>query len=196
MRTLVKCSFLLKSSVFVILALVIPFSFATAKDSKENGKNPIILHWLDNAASSTGVTWGVPWKQGQLCKITGFVLKNEDSNEIFQVQSWPLAYWPDGSIKWTAHASVPGGSKSTRLQLIPTQENNKISDGLLVQESDSTIKINTGKLQCFINKKGNILISSIKYQGKELAKEGKLVVLQQNVSDTEDSSLISKTLSF
>jgi hypothetical protein len=194
MRTLVKCSFLLKSSVFVILALTIPFSSATAKDPKENGTNPIILHWLDNAASSTGVTWGVPWKQGQLRKITGFVLKNEDSNVIFQVQSWPLAYWPDGSIKWTAHASVPGGSKSTRLQLIPTQENNKISDGLLVQEFDSTIRINTGKLQCFINKKGNILISSIKYQGKELAKEGKLVVLQQNVSDTEDSPLISKTL--
>lgn len=28
----------------------------------------------------------------------------------FAVQSWPLAYWPDGSLKWTGHAlsSAPG----------------------------------------------------------------------------------------
>ncbi|HHV7525996.1 TPA: hypothetical protein ACUNF5_007628, partial [Burkholderia orbicola] len=22
------------------------------------------------------------------------------------LQTWPLAYWPDGSIKWTGHAAV------------------------------------------------------------------------------------------
>lgn len=32
------------------------------------------------------------------------------------VQSWPLAYWPDGSLKWTAHA-IAGGQAGGALAL-------------------------------------------------------------------------------
>jgi len=194
MQIPVKYRFVLKFLSVVLFFLIIPASYASAKNFKENIEEPIILRWLDNVVSPVGVTWGVPWKQGQLLKINGFALKNEDSSEIYQVQSWPLAYWPDGSIKWTAHASVPTVRNSRKLQLITKKEDNNISNGLTIEESDSTIQINTGLMQCLINKKGSILISSIKRQGTEVAKDGKLIVLEQNVPDTEDASLISKTL--
>jgi hypothetical protein len=34
------------------------------------------------------------------------------------LQTWPLAYWPDGSLKWTAHA-VGAGELGARLTIEP-----------------------------------------------------------------------------
>src|SRR3954468_22946831 len=69
------------------------------------------LRWLDHAAppATQPVSWGVPWPQGQVKKDANFVLAGAGDRAL-PVQSWPLAYWPDGSLKWTGHAAlVPGG---------------------------------------------------------------------------------------
>lgn len=34
--------------------------------------------------------------------------------ELVPLQSWPTAFWPDGSVKWTAHAAVFGKGGSMR----------------------------------------------------------------------------------
>ena len=47
------------------------------------------------------------------------------------MQSWPLAYWPDGSLKWTAHA-LAGGVPAGELKL----ENGKpAAGGLTVKQT-------------------------------------------------------------
>src|SRR5580658_3101611 len=83
----------------VILAGALPLS--AAPDISQG----IPLTWLDAAAPPTpqGVSWGVPWPLGQIKKETQFNLSDAQGKDI-PVQSWPLAYWPDGSIKWTAFA--------------------------------------------------------------------------------------------
>src|SRR4051812_5874228 len=65
----------------------------------------IALHWLDGKAPihAAGTTWGVPWAKGTLKNNTGFILQGNGGENI-PVQSWPLAFWPDGSLKWTAHS--------------------------------------------------------------------------------------------
>jgi len=35
------------------------------------------------------------------------------------MQSWPLAFWSDGSLKWTAHAIGPNAGLTERLVLAP-----------------------------------------------------------------------------
>src|SRR5215472_10328072 len=76
------------------------------------------LHWLDGQpAASTGATLGVPWPRGQVPKLTGFGLAADDGTHV-PVQSWPLAYWPDGSLKWTGHAVDPSATQAT-LHLSP-----------------------------------------------------------------------------
>src|SRR5665811_2367333 len=50
------------------------------------------------------VTWGVPWPRGQVSTDASFRL-----GEV-PVQSWPLATWPDGSLKWSGHATSWVGS--------------------------------------------------------------------------------------
>src|SRR6185369_10375025 len=70
------------------------------------------LNWLDRTppALTSGVSWGVPWPRGTVRREQTFSLGN------LPLQSWPLAYWPDGSIKFTAFATV-AGSTSTNANL-------------------------------------------------------------------------------
>src|SRR5512136_2584021 len=70
-----------------------------------SGTDTAQLIWLDGKAPITtiGATCGVPWPRGSFKKGTALSL-HTSSGEAVPVQSWPLAYWPDGSIKWTGHA--------------------------------------------------------------------------------------------
>ncbi|WP_366926665.1 hypothetical protein, partial [Dickeya dadantii] len=45
---------------------------------------------------------GLPWPPGG-CRRQR-VRAGEDGQTDRALQSWPLAYWPDGSLKWSAHA--------------------------------------------------------------------------------------------
>src|SRR5262245_14643084 len=58
------------------------------------------LKWLGEKTPEIpiGVSWGVPWQQGQVRKDQAFTLTTADGKSL-PLQSWPLAWWPDGSIK-------------------------------------------------------------------------------------------------
>src|ERR1043165_3289703 len=60
------------------------------------------VRWLDGKtpAIAQGVTWGTPWPRGQLKSARSFALRTTAGAGL-PLQSWPLAYWPDGSLKWT-----------------------------------------------------------------------------------------------
>ena len=64
----------------------------------------MILHKLENRSKSGFTTWGCMWERGTVHTGTSFVLKNSDGNEQ-PVQSRITAYYPDGSVKWTAHTA-------------------------------------------------------------------------------------------
>src|SRR4051812_31220832 len=70
---------------------------------------PAQVRWLDKDAPALaqGLSWGVPWAKGTVSKDQTFTLKSADG-KVLPVQSWPLAYWQDGSIKWTGFATVAG----------------------------------------------------------------------------------------
>jgi hypothetical protein len=142
----------------------------------------IPLHWLDNKAPafSAGVTWGVPWPKGTVNKTKEFLLEN-DKGEHINVQSWPLAYWPDGTIKWSAHAI--GGNKglSDKLTLKTGKASN--TGAIKVKDEANQISIDNGIIQCVINKKESPLISSLSREGKETARDGKLVLLRQDAEE-------------
>ena len=67
------------------------------------------VRWLDGSAGAVaqGVTWGTPWPRGKQREAKNFALRGADQ-KLQPLQSWPLAYWPDGSLKWTAHALAAG----------------------------------------------------------------------------------------
>src|SRR6201999_3535897 len=65
----------------------------------------IELSWLEGGAPAAlaGSAWGVAWPRGQQSKSATFALRTS-TGESVPVQSWPLATWPDGSLKWSGHA--------------------------------------------------------------------------------------------
>src|SRR5882724_6541252 len=75
---------------------------------------PVQLHWLEQPTAGTarGVSWGVPWPQGAVARDANFNL-TDSQGKILAVQTWPLAYWPDGSLKWSGLAAVTSTGLTT-----------------------------------------------------------------------------------
>ena len=53
----------------------------------------IKLHWLENRSKGGYVTFGVPWKKGEVTKETVFSVNDENGNAI-AYQKKPIAYYP------------------------------------------------------------------------------------------------------
>ena len=49
------------------------------------------LHWLENRSKGGYVTFGVPWKKGEVTKETVFSVNDENGNGI-AYQEKPIAY--------------------------------------------------------------------------------------------------------
>ena len=84
-----------------IAALLALLSLASAVAAAES----VTLNWLGGGAPSVpdGVSWGVPWPKGAVQPNTPMRLATADGHRV-DVQTWPLASWPDGSVKWSGHA--------------------------------------------------------------------------------------------
>jgi hypothetical protein len=121
----------------------------------------VTLQWLDGPPqTAVGVSWGVPWPKGQVKPGANFSLGNTP------VQTWPLAYWPDGSLKWTGHAICAAPAS---LELLPGKPP---TDALRV-DGDT---IDTGAVRCRLGR-GSAFIESLNIGDREVARNGRLVAL-------------------
>jgi hypothetical protein len=151
------------------------------------------LHWLEGAAPALmlGTTFTVPWPRGQQKKQQTFVLASEAGEQA--MQSWPLAYWPDGSLKWTAHAlpasaavgaeGPAGGARSAGLRVKPGKPNARPAAAIKVQETPDAIVIDTGIIRCQLPRRGEHLIGSIARGGQLIAQSAHLVALSDDQPD-------------
>ena len=142
------------------------------------------LHWLDGQApdSLAGTTWGTPWAEGVHAANTEFMLHRSDAGDAVPLQSWPLAYWPDGSLKWTAHAV--GAAPSVADSLVLSAGKSEAPSTALTVVDDEVITIDTGVIQCRIPKFGHTLIDSVKRDGRDVLKGGRLVCLLQDQAES------------
>src|SRR5476649_3101444 len=96
----------------VPVALVLLFCGARGPTAIAAAPEAAQLNWVGQPASSLahGVSWGVPWPQGTLARDATFNLVDAQGKSL-PLQTWPLAYWPDGSLKWSGLATVvPAGT--------------------------------------------------------------------------------------
>jgi hypothetical protein len=140
------------------------------------------VRWLDGdtPAVAQGVTWGTPWPRGKQRETKNFALHAADQ-KLYPLQSWPLAYWPDGSLKWTAHALPPGEvTGSGPFEVVAKTGAAKLAVSVSVKESDSAIEVDTGKFVCRLSRTGANVIDSVSRDGREALRAGKLVLLRQD----------------
>jgi hypothetical protein len=151
------------------------------------------VRWLDDRQSSVsqGVTWGSPWPRGKLRQATHFALRGTD-DRTHPVHSWPLAYWPDGSLKFTAHALPPGQVGDGPFELITTRGAPKFPAALRVVEDGDGIQIDTGVFACRFARSGSNVIGSVTREGRVALRNGRLVVLRQDRAAGADAAQVSQ----
>jgi YetA-like protein len=138
----------------------------------------VSVNWLGGAAppAETGVSWGVPWPRGTVRREQRFTLAGPAGKPL-PLQSWPLAFWPDGSIKFAGFATVTGESGPF---LLAPGAAAAAPPSLKVAETAAAFDIDNGRFQCRIPKQGANLIESIAMEGRVVARQGRLVCALDN----------------
>ena len=141
------------------------------------------LRWLDDQAPALnlGQTLGLPWPRGQQPRDQGFVA-SDGAGKPLALQTWPLALWPDGSLKWTAHALAAGVALGEQLSIKPGSA--APSAGVVkLQESADAITVDTGLIRCVLPRQGAELIRSIRRGEREILRGCKLVAQADDKPD-------------
>ncbi|WP_037802273.1 exo-rhamnogalacturonan lyase family protein, partial [Streptomyces resistomycificus] len=149
--------------------------------------DPVTLDWLEDGGlgAAPGSTLGVPWPKGAYQEDQDFAVTDADGKAV-PVQSWPIAYWPDGSLKWTAHAVSSGNGKLTLAAGQAAAPEKKVT----VDKSGGTVDISTGVITARIGKSGATLIKSVRRGSTEIAKNGRLVLIRQPEIEDEDQGSV------
>ncbi|MBE8472287.1 exo-rhamnogalacturonan lyase family protein [Streptomyces justiciae] len=158
------------------------------------GHDPVTLRWLEGgtpAELAAGTTWGVPWPRGAFAPDQEFSLTS-DSGTPVPVQTWPTGWWPDGSVKWTAHAVADAGPRGETYRLVAGSPKSP-EKPVRVTSDSGTVVVDTGVVQVTFGKSGNDLIKSIRRGGTEIATSGRLIASRQDSASGESATVRSET---
>jgi len=166
----------------IILAILSAISKALPSDT-------VTLHWLENPPlTNGGVSWGVPWPKNFVKKEQSFALINTNG-KMLPLQSWVLAYWPDGSVKWSGFATVASPQDKGPFKLIRGKALVK-TGSVTVKELNNAFEINTGQLTCYVPKKGTYLVDSMVIDNHAVASKGRLVCTLEDRSGYKQEKTI------
>ncbi|MGH8021455.1 MAG: hypothetical protein ACREIA_24875 [Opitutaceae bacterium] len=149
---------------------------------------PPRLRWLEgkSAGDAIGSTWGVPWKRGAHRKGTAFALRTTDGAAV-PVQTWETACWPDGSVKWTAHA-IPASAEQSENFVLDAGQPAAPAHPVDAIEDDNAVTLANGIVRCVIPKSGDVLIATLARGDRETLANGRLVALRQGSPDAAEAA--------
>ncbi|MGV9379893.1 exo-rhamnogalacturonan lyase family protein [Nonomuraea sp. NPDC003707] len=148
------------------------------------------LRWLDRPGEQ-GVTWGVPWPRGAVERDAPFALADPEGREV-PVQSWVTATWPDGSVKWSAHAI---GARPAELsyRIEAGREPAAAATPVTVARRDGVLTVSTGVVTWTIEESGGTLARSISRGSREIARDVRLVSLRQSEPTPDDGGAVARS---
>lgn len=161
------------------------------------------LQWIgDTPGLNKAVSFGVPFEKGEVFPESNLQLLTEKGENV-PVDTWPLAYWPDGSVKWSGVAGVvPAGTerltlekskKKTKATTGKKEKNSKSGDAAAVSviETPQNIRIETGVLSAFIPRQGAFLMDSLLYKGIKVGSNARLICNTQSEPVLESTAQVS-----
>ena len=150
------------------------------------------LSWLEGTPPTpTGVTWGVPWARATLADGVPIALRSTSGTSV-PVQTWVTASWPDGSVKWTAHAAHLA-EPSAEYALVPGELPALPGSAVHVEEDATSVVVDTGVVRITLPRSGDTLVTSIGRNGRTVAENGRLVSLLQDRPDDDASAPRTRT---
>ena len=153
------------------------------------------LHWIgDIPEQDKAVSFGVPFDEGDVFPATPLQLKVNEYQDI-PVDTWPLAHWPDGSVKWSGVAGViPAGTERLTLEKASKKvktTNKQPKASISITETPENIQVETGVLSVYIPRHGEFLIDSLLYKGTKVGEKARLVCSTQSGPVLENTSRVS-----
>ncbi|KIC66590.1 hypothetical protein [Pseudarthrobacter phenanthrenivorans] len=147
------------------------------------------IRWIDGqvpAEISSGTTWGMPFPRGTVSGADALGVQDAAGTRVAS-QAWPLATWPDGSLKW-AGIALPATDQPSDAYHVTTDGDAATVAGqppsgaalVTVDDGDDTLTIDTGALTMVLNRAGATLFSSLSRNGREVARDARLVSLLQD----------------
>lgn len=159
------------------------------------------LHWMGGAPQEDKpMSFGVPFNEGELLPENSLLLTTDQGNTI-STDTWPLAYWPDGSVKWAAIAGViPGKTEQLQLEKTGAKVKKKLNIKaanvsaepiVSVVETSQGIQVETGEISAYIPRQGESLIDSLLYKGIKVGEKARLICSTQSDPILENTSQVS-----
>ena len=180
---------LLKGALAASVPLASGLTFASATQAAAQlSRKKGFMGWLEGEEPTVtpGINWGQPWKQGELKREDTLRLQADNGKPV-ALQSWPTAYWPDGSVKWTAHA-VPANAKLGQHFSVAKGAGPAPAVAVSVKEKRQSIQVDTGVIRCDIPRKGAVLISRMERNDRVIAQNATLVGMRQDKPESEPGS--------
>ncbi|WKL57944.1 Tat pathway signal sequence domain protein [Asticcacaulis sp. ZE23SCel15] len=169
---------------------------ASAATGQVSGKGKPVsstpLSWMDKVAPNRfdGTALGVPWPRGTVKAAQALKLTGADGQEVAS-QSWPLAYWPDGSLKWSAHAVA--GSEGLAGASVVMGKPKVPANAVRVTQTPALITVKSGDLTWQVPTSGEALIASATKAGRTTLRDMKLVARSQDQADLEATGSITQS---
>ncbi len=145
---------MLRASLMGSAAALIPSAARAASTMPRS--TPV--RWIDGEAPrlSLGQTFGVPWPRGAV--KPGAPLAVRGDGKPLPSQHWTLATWPDGSLKWSAHALPAGMDQPATLDVAPGRPTAPKA-GVMVREQSDMVEIVSGATRWRIPRSGAVAIA-------------------------------------
>ncbi|TDD10880.1 Tat pathway signal sequence domain protein [Nonomuraea deserti] len=146
------------------------------------------LRWLDRPGEE-GTTWGVPWPRGTVARDAPFALADDAGREV-PVQSWVTATWPDGSVKWSAHAIGAQQDVARAYRLEPGREPAVPGTAVTVARERGGLVVSTGVVTWELG--GGTVARSISRGSREIARNVRLVSLRQGEPTPDEDGAVAR----
>src|SRR5690606_18847953 len=94
-------------------------------------------------------------------------------------QTWPLATWPDGSVKWAGVALGAGGEPAEGYRVVAGDAAEPRAR-VTVSPVEDGVVVDTGACRVTVAATGPDLVRSVRVDGTEVAASGRLVSSRQD----------------
>ena len=118
-------------------------------------------------------TFGCMWKRGECTADTEYVCRDSQGKEV-PMQSRITAYWPDGTVKWTAH-TADAALLGEEIEVLPGKPAD--FEGMWCVETEDKILLDAGAVTVHVPKDGRHLFTSAERDGRVYLCDAEAVLL-------------------
>lgn len=149
---------------------------------------PVVLRWIEEpapAARPVPVSFGVPFAKGTVSGGDRFAVRPVSGNgaevmgpdeEALEMDFRPLAYWPDGSVKWGGFSGTLPGAPAYHLDKKGGRSGRRKAATDLLTETSEQYIVHTGRVKAYIPKRSaGAVIDSLSIDGRVVATSAALL---------------------